>query len=228
MNVEDRMAALEAMVETLKPKRGRKTLAAREDEREKVKAAQDYALAWHKEQGKLPTIGEMAEATGCGLTTAKKAFYGAEVILEDREERGMIIDPTILPKTRQADFDRIIRGHKRALEDQFEEKVKAEVDKRLNDLVLPHYNSKMAQYNAVVKARNGVFTRAEFRKLVAALHPDAHPVDRKDKYSELFNMVMQHELVLCPEKELPTTTTPLPKSSAEMLKRRAEMMRKKK
>lgn len=230
MSQDERLRRLEEEVERLKPKR--KAITAPKEsaaDKKKVKAAMEYAFERAREDGKVPAPKEIADAVGCGLRrTGEKVSFAVEEILKDREERGALLDPSHLPKTKREEFERIIRGHKRHLDEQFEFRVKAEIDKRLNAYILPHYNAEHEHHKAVVKARKGVFTRQEYRKILAALHPDNFPDGRSDRYAELFSLFSERELVLCAEKDVHTSSVTLPKTAAEMMARRAETMRKKK
>lgn len=134
--------------------------------------------------------------------------------------------PTVLAlsNSAQAKLDAAIRAEVRKLQLEFQAKVEAEIKRRLDEFILPKYNAKMKDYDRVIKARRGIMPRADFRKILAALHPDQRDTD---KLTEAFSIFKEHELAICSEKELPTDlpTNKIPQTVEEMLAQREEVKR---
>lgn len=130
-----------------------------------------------------------------------------------------------LSKTAQEKLDTAIRVHKRLADREFDERVRAEVTRRLNDDVLPTYAEEYERYKAFNDAWRGVFTHQEYKILKGFLHPDRHP-NEPDKAARLFRLVSEKEEILCGIKESDKKGRPdtLPKTVAELMRRRAENM----
>jgi hypothetical protein len=126
--------------------------------------------------------------------------------------------PADLAPSAQQKFDAALRAHKKALEVQFEQKVQAEVQKRVEELVIPHFQQKERDAERVIKARKSVMPRATYRKILAALHPD--DAMSKDSKREVFLAFKELELVIVGEAEMPTGNSSLPSTLEELMKRR--------
>lgn len=109
-------------------------------------------------------------------------------------------------------FDATVRQHKRNLDAAFSETIQKEVARRMETILQPHWHKKIREAEDVVRSRRGIMSRVDFRKVLAALHPDFSG----DK-SEAFQIMNDLELVLCSEKEAPTQSTGLPRTVQEMM-----------
>ena len=123
-----------------------------------------------------------------------------------------------LSKSAQQKLDAALRAHKKRLDDEFEQRVQVEASKRLDELILPHYNAKLDEAERVIKARKGAMSRAEYRQYLAALHPDNVDEGRKFRWGELFNGFKNLESLLVAEAELPTPETERRRTWAETMK----------
>jgi ParB family chromosome partitioning protein len=129
-----------------------------------------------------------------------------------------------LPKTTKEKFDVAIRQEKKRLAAEFDRAVQEELKKAVDEVVLPTYNRKMEEANAIVRSRKGHMTRETFRLIWSCLHPDRVADDvLKAKYTQAFHAFSKMELSLCNEKEMPTTASTIPRSYEEMMKRRDEI-----
>jgi hypothetical protein len=145
----------------------------------------------------------------------------AELARKEALEEKSALDPSWMSKTAQEKLEAAIRQHKRQLDVDFEQRVQAEVQSRIEATILPHYNEKYDLYLSVIKARKGILDRASYRKILAALHPDRQldPALKK-KAEDAFNLFTKIEKLVLDEKESPTGDVPLPKTYADLMARR--------
>ena len=143
---------------------------------------------------------------------------------EGRRDAGSHVDPATLSLTAQQKLDAAIKQAKRALDLEFEQRIQDELRHRLEATILPHYKKTYDEYVRVIKARKGVVDRANYRKILAALHPDrVQDPALKKRAEEAFNMFTKIERLLLDEKQSPTATEPMPRSYADLMARKQRM-----
>jgi lambda repressor-like predicted transcriptional regulator len=141
--------------------------------------------------------------------------------LVKRQAVATTIPPDTLSLSAQQKLEAAIRQHKRQLDLEFEQRVQAEVQSRLEATILPHYNEKYNLYMSVIKARKGIMDRASYRKILAALHPDRQlDPSLKKRAEDAFNLFTKIEKLVLDEKESPTGDESLPKTYADLMARR--------
>jgi hypothetical protein len=188
--------------------------------------AGEMALAAAKQllaSGKPFTRDQVADLAGVSHATADTALAKLPYLKEKEPE----LEPPVkgLTKARQAKFNALVRAKLRELELDFEIRVQTEIHKRLEETVLPELRSQKAEADQIIKSRKGILTKAEYGRVLKALHPDSalnlSPEERRD----LLALWAKHKLALLSEKEQPTFSTDvrLPRTAAEMM-----AMRKKK
>jgi hypothetical protein len=112
---------------------------------------------------------------------------------------------------------------RKRLELEYEQKHRAEIDHWLNQVILPAYARKLKQAENIIKSREGSIKRETYRSILSCLHPDRIEDETlKERFSKAFHTFKTLELVLCSEKELPTTPSNIPSTPAEWYKRREE------
>lgn len=126
-----------------------------------------------------------------------------------------IIERAALSMTAQQKLDAAIKQHKAKLDEQFHQRVHDRIQERIKEFWLPHYQKQLDDAQTVLKSRKGIMPRAMFRKILACLHPEYRDTVGKDMLTEVFNFFKDKELVLCSEKELPSSTHRLPSTPAE-------------
>jgi hypothetical protein len=131
-----------------------------------------------------------------------------------------------LAATAQERLEVAVKAERRRLEAEFEQRVRDEIKKRVDDIVLPSYLQKKEHYERVIAARNGVMSKETYRLILASLHPDRGA--SVETLNRAFLAFRNLELTLCSEKESPTQPWDLPRTYEEMLKRRAEFKAKRK
>lgn len=131
--------------------------------------------------------------------------------------RGAEIELAQLSLSAQQKLETAIRQHKRKLDLEFEERVQKEYQDRLNEF-LPEYHKKLADAEAVIKAREGVMSRRQYRKIWACLQPDRGA--SMEMLTEAFIAFEKLEPVLVNEIEAPTSKLAFPRTYAEMMELR--------
>lgn len=123
------------------------------------------------------------------------------------------IDPASLSLTAQGKLAAAIRQHTRKLDREYEQRRLAEIEQHMRDYILPTYNAKLAEYDAVVKARKGVMTAEHYKTILRSVHPDNSA--SAETRARAFRILENRKLVLVAEAENPTATLTLPKTPAE-------------
>lgn len=111
-----------------------------------------------------------------------------------------------LPKTSQEKIDIVLRRERKRLEQEFDERARLEANRLLETVSLPFYNEKLKLYEAVVAGRSGVFTKAEFDKIIKCLHSDhVTPLGPKTvrQHDEAFILFRNAEIKLVDEDGSP-------------------------
>jgi hypothetical protein len=125
------------------------------------------------------------------------------------------IDPATLSLTAQQKLEMAIRQHKHKLDLAFEIRVRDEVKKRIDEIVLPHWKEKIEHAEKLYSRRKGLMDKATFNKIRRGLHPDSRNSISDKMLGEAFDAFMALEKFLLDEKESPTDFSGLPKSWAE-------------
>lgn len=194
------------------------------------------------ERHKNPAVIEQAAAIlvlDKGYTrkqAAEELEIGEKVVqLAMRTEQGRrdaTIPPDLLSMTAQQKLTAAIRQHQHRLDAEFDVRVREEIKRRIDEMYLPAHHKILADAQEVLKTyrQKGIFTSAQFKKIVSCLHPDrVRDAELKDRYAEAFNLVNAKKLSLVSEVEEPTQPAPgFPKTYQELmeLRRKTSEMRK--
>lgn len=155
--------------------------------------------------------------------TVTGVYNSLKITRKNKEERPLV-DINTLPVSAQEKLQAAIRQETHRLQLEFDNAVQAEVMRAIEETVLPQYNKERAEFRQVVQSRKGVMDRATYRMIAACLHPDrVTDEELKSRFTKAFHAFTNFELILCNEKEMPTTTLPFPNTYEDMMKRRAEI-----
>jgi hypothetical protein len=207
-------ASRDAEMEPSKPHRAKKN----------APEAEAIAASLYLDQGM--TREQAASSAGVG----EKVVQLAVAREEGRREvlAAPPIDAATLTMPAQEKLAIALRQQARQQDRDFEQRVLDECRKRLDEMILPHHAKKLADAQAIIAARKGVMSRANFKKILACLHPDRVSDELKSKYTEAFHILSDLEIVLCKESELPTEAAAFPKNYAEMMARKQAVSEKRK
>jgi hypothetical protein len=165
------------------------------------------------------SLEKAAEEFGVGSVQIAKI-----AVAKEQGRRESNIYRADLSLTVQQKLEIAIRQRTRDLEAKYERRVRDEVQRRLEQTILPRYKERVADADRVLKARKGVIDRATYRKIRACLHPDrVQDPELKARYEEAFNLFNNLESVLLDEKELPTPTLIIPTTLNELMKLKKKM-----
>jgi transposase-like protein len=167
------------------------------------------------------SLARAATEFGIGSPHVAKVAVARE---RGRRETAEKVDPTTLSMGAKEKLDTAIRQERRKLDVEFEQRVQAEIERAVNETVLPQYTREMAEARQIIEARKGIMPRDAYRLILSCLHPDRVNDDEslKRRFARAFQAFKERELLLCDEKEMPTTAPAIPRTYAEMMKRRAE------
>jgi hypothetical protein len=170
-----------------------KTDRAREAVRQAVTNGQPVSRSQLKDEGIGETSVHLAVATERGR-------------LEGLEEAAALayVEST---KSAKEKLEIAIRQSQRKLETEFEQRILAEVEQRLNQVVLPAWRETIEWAEAVSRREKGIMTAVEYKLLRTCLHPDrVQDESLRRKFADAFSIVERLERFLCkPEKEPPAT-----------------------
>jgi ParB-like chromosome segregation protein Spo0J len=126
------------------------------------------------------------------------------------------VDASTLSMSAQEKLDAAIRQAKRKLEAEFTERVRQQTLEDIRKTWLPDYQQKYAEYRAVIERRTGIMSAAEYKSMLACLHPDrVQDPELKKKYENAFNLLTKYKLKLLDESQAPTSRHKLPETWAE-------------
>src|SRR5512139_832877 len=120
------------------------------------------------EAGKVPNSRKLQAEYGISHVHFETAIAAERA----RKEAEPQIDPDTLSMTMRQKFDMALRQYKRQMDNDFEHRIRQEVQKRLEDTILPAYEKSYKEYREVIEGRKGVMTGAVYRKILSCLHPD--------------------------------------------------------
>jgi hypothetical protein len=110
-------------------------------------------------------------------------------------------DPELLPKSWKDKYDSALKKGLRELQHKFQEAVKAETHKFIEQHMIPEWKSKI-QYAERIKRnlhnqKSHPLSRDEYKKILVCLHPDRVQNDAlKARFSEAFEIFKRNEIHL--------------------------------
>lgn len=151
---------------------------------------------------------QVADRIGGGITprTVRRTREQEQIRREARAEPQ--IDPSTLSLSAQERLEAFKRQWIRDKEREFESRVLTECQRRLNELSLPAYERQWREMRDILNRRRGYMTRANYRKILAALHPDRGVSD--EALATAFDTFKQLEIVLVDNTESPMVPEPNP------------------
>lgn len=123
------------------------------------------------------------------------------------------------PTPAKARFDKALREARIEIRAEEAEVARREIRRIFDEHVLPEVNKKHERAERIIAGYKGLISRADYRKLLACLHPDSAPDEaRKARFAEAFQIVKDlEELLVKPEpKPANPAVRPLPKTAAEL------------
>ena len=158
---------------------------------------------------------ELAKEHGIGNGTFETAI-AAELAHREGEQAGAATSS--LSMTAKQKLDAAIKVAQKKMQAEFDLKVQVEVRRRINEMVLPAYNKKYAEFERVIKSRKGIMSRVSYKKILSCLHPDrVQDAELKVRYEDAFNIFTKLEKVLLDESQSPTDFIKFPRTVEELM-----------
>lgn len=175
------------------------------------------------------TRAQIAAEAGIGQRQVRHVVEREQIRREAQAEP--IIDRAELSLTAQQKLDIAIRQHKRKLSLEYEQRVRDDIEKRIDGMVLPYWKEQIDEAQELYKHRRGAMEKETFNTIRRALHPDSRNSISDKKLAEAFDTFMGLEKFLLNEKDSPTAFkypdgSELPSSLAEWDKMRRKPMKR--
>ena len=154
-------------------------------------AAAHHAADVLEAGGEKLTSKKVAEQAGIGVSLATQALATRRAT-EQRE----IDAAALLSASAKEKLEAAIRAHKKKLDNEFQYNVQQGVRKFIDEHILPQYGDKLKKADAILAKTDYIhrlfpFKPAEYKAILAALHPDNST--SAEKRSELFQLFKSKE-----------------------------------
>lgn len=228
---------------------GRPKGSGKKGDAEKLAAKQEREAARRKadreaREAKAAEEAEIAKRDAKIIALHKKGLNASQISpevggLHERRVARIIQDHALVEKGKterevtrddlspsaQEKFDSAIRQYKKQLDAKFEQSVLDGIKDRIDDMVLPHYQKKMAEAQQALDRRKGVMDRATFDKIRRCLHPDSRNSASDARLNEAFRLFSSLEVRLMDEKEHPTAPSSfkMPSTYQELMEARRKV-----
>ena len=129
------------------------------------------------------------------------------------------VDPALLGRTAQERLAAALRSQERRLNAEFERKVQAEVNSRLN-AVLPRLKERERVAQLVMQRRRGVMKKADYDLIQRCLHPDSLRSVSVEKLTKAFRFWDEIKPLVLDETQSETPPLGMPSTLDELLAQR--------
>lgn len=154
-----------------------------------------------------------AKAIAEGKTAAQKL---GELVAEP------VIDPTSLSMTAQQKLDIALRQQKNRNDAIFEQRVRGEVVRRVDEIMLPLWKERIEEAKNLYVGRRGIMDKVTYNLIWGCLHPDSRLSTSPERLAKAFNAFESFEKRLLAEKDSPTNMPDIPDNLAAWDKMKAE------
>lgn len=151
---------------------------------------------------------KIAAEVGLNARVVHRLVQDEHIRREGQEEPE--IDRALLSMSAAQKLDAAIRQHQHKLDLSFEQRVRDEVKRRIDEIVLPHWKAQIAEAKKLYEKRKGLMDKATFNKIRRGLHPDSRNSISDKVLGEAFDTFMSLEKFLLAEKDSPTEFSTLP------------------
>jgi hypothetical protein len=143
--------------------------------------------------GESLAYNDIQREAGISSTAVRRALAVWDAKQEHASDFGKFLSSSATEKLEAA-----IRQHKKKLDQEFEARIHVEVNRIINEEVLPRYGDKLAKADAIIAADNRKHTSllfplspAQYKAILAALHPDNST--SPERRAELFQLFKSKE-----------------------------------
>lgn len=159
------------------------------------------------------TYSEVEAASGLSSTVIRSA-----VAREEGRREAPPIDPDLMPHSMKARYDATIRRATVELTQKITDVVTRKIHQEWDELWIPEYKKKLERADRILENFKGLISRQDFRKIKACLHPDHNTFQFAAEALQIFSK-LEDRMVKPEPAEM--SGPPLPKTVAELLKRKA-------
>jgi len=131
-------------------------------------------------------------------------------VAKEEGRRDPNIERNELSATAQQRLDAAMRQYQRKLETELDARVRAEVKRRIDEIVLPHWKKQIADASRLYARRTSLMTKETFNIIRRALHPDSRKSISDERLAAAFDAFMALEKYLLNEVDSPTPFPNLP------------------
>jgi ParB-like chromosome segregation protein Spo0J len=161
------------------------------------------------------SVKEIAATTGRDERNVAADLEHARLKREAIAEAQPDIDAKLLSMSAQEKLGVAIRQHQRKLDGLYEARVRAEIHRRMDEIILPHWKEQIEKSKELYARRRALMDKDTFNTIRRALHPDSRNAISDKKLGEAFNSFMGLEKYLLNEADSPTPFGDIPNSAAE-------------
>ncbi len=216
MTVQRDLDSFTSVVKPSRPKGGRPKGSGNKTDRRKAIEDRNERIVVLSDAGASPK--EIASETGLVERNVHQILEHERI----RREAKSDTDPAVfLSLTSQQKLTAAIRQHQHRLDVEFEQRVREEIQKRMDEIILPHWKQQVEQAKTLYEKRKALMDKETFNVIRRALHPDSRNAISDKKLGEAFDTFMKLEKYLLNEKDSPTTFGDIPSTAAEWDKMRA-------
>jgi hypothetical protein len=179
-------------------------------EMEKALAAYDA----FKASGVEPTQQQVEDRAKVSSTVVRRAFERRKTEAELAKQEP---DLASLSASAKAKVEAAVRKIQKRMDAEYSMRLQHGIHAYVIENVLPSYSEKLALADRIIAVNKRPFTIEEYRKLLAALHPDN---TNHEQRTAAFVLFKQRELLLRPPEKDKPLSGDLPKTIEELLARR--------
>ena len=159
------------------------------------------------------TYGEVEAATGLSSTVLRSAIAREE----GRREAAAtppVLAPGEMPFTMAQRYEATLKRARKEIREELTAEVTAELHAAYQDMVT-RYRARVAEADQITASHRGVFSRQDYRKILACLHPDHNSFQFAVEALQAFSK--QEKVLVKPEPPARNPNTPPLPSFAEMM-----------
>lgn len=188
---------------------------------DKIRTAFEY-VAMERAAGRNINPKKADKVLGVSHATIEAAIVLERHVEEAQQfKQDLATNPPVLTEKEQTKLDR----WKKVMEVRVREELRIEYIEKtheiFNTLVIPQFKAKLDRADRLLQAQKGVISRADYRKLLACLHPDGEV--NAERKAQLFHIIKDLEDVLVKPEEPARSHSSFPQTAAELWARGKEV-----
>lgn len=159
------------------------------------------------------TYGEMEAATGLSSTVLRSAIAREEGRREIASQPAPL-NPDAMPFTMAQRYEATLKRARKEIREELTVEVTTELHAAYQDMVT-RYRARVAEADRITASHRGVFSRQDYRKILACLHPDHNTFAFAAEAMQAFSR--QERVLVKPDPPVRNPNTPPLPTFAEMM-----------